>query len=73
LISEVRARTSPARRSDYHQISLRLRAAMLHRSQQLWIDPRQPSQRPGIEPIIFPPTLSDQTHVARMRHDNLVP
>jgi hypothetical protein len=40
LISDVRARTSPARRSDHHQMGLRLGAAMLHRGQQLRIDSR---------------------------------
>jgi hypothetical protein len=32
---------------------------MLHRRQQLRIDPRQPGQRPGVEAIIFPSTLID--------------
>jgi hypothetical protein len=46
---------------------------MLHRCQQLRIDPRQPGQRPGVEAIILPSTLPDQAHVARMRHDHFVP
>jgi hypothetical protein len=37
------------------------------------IDPRQPGQRPRIEPIVFPATLSDQAHVARMNHDRFAP
>ena len=59
-------------RPNHRQIGLRLGAAMLHRRQQLRIDPGQPRQRLGIQPIIFPPALSDQTHVARMRHDHFV-
>jgi hypothetical protein len=50
-------------RSDHHQMCLRLGAAMLHWSQQLRIDPRQPSQGSRIQPIIFPSTLPDQAHV----------
>src|SRR5215813_11087913 len=34
----------PGTRTDHHQIRLRLRAAMLHRVQQLRIDPGQPRQ-----------------------------
>jgi hypothetical protein len=45
---------------------------MLHRSQQLRIDPRQPGQSSRIEAIIFPSTFPDQTHVARMRHNHFV-
>jgi hypothetical protein len=40
-------------RPDHHQIRLRSGTAMLHRTQQLGIDARQPSQRPGIQPIVF--------------------
>ena len=60
-------------RSDQHQMSLRLGTAMSYRGQQLRIGPRQPRQGPRIQPIIFSPTLPDQAHVARMRHDHLVP
>jgi hypothetical protein len=50
-----------------------LRTAMLHRRQQLRIDSCQSSQSPGIEAIILPSTLPDQTHVAHMGHDYFVP
>ena len=43
--SAVRARTNPARAPDHGQIRLRLRAPMFHRTEQLGIDPGQPSQR----------------------------
>jgi hypothetical protein len=46
---------------------------MLHRTQQLGIDPSQPRQRLGVEPIVFLAGLPDQPHVARMRHDHFVP
>jgi hypothetical protein len=59
-------------RSDHHPMSLRLGATMLHRRQQLPIDPRQPGQSPGVEAIIFPPTLPDPAHVACMGHDHFV-
>jgi hypothetical protein len=32
---------------------------MLHRRQQLRIDPHQSGQRSGIQPVIFLPTLPD--------------
>ena len=59
-------------RSNHHQMRLGLRTSMLHRRQQLRIDPRQSRQRAGVEAIIFPPTLPDQAHVARMRHDHFM-
>ena len=60
-------------RPDHRQIRLRFRAAMLHRTQQLRIDPGQPRQRPRIQPIVFLSALPNQTHVAGMRHDHFVP
>src|ERR1035437_2158400 len=63
----------PRSRPDRHQIRLRLRTAMLHRRQQLRINPHQAGQHSGIQTIIFFPTLPDQAHVARMRHDHFVP
>src|ERR1700688_1372430 len=45
---------------------------MLHRTQQLRIDPRPPRQRSRIQTVVLLPTLSDQAHVARMRHDHFV-
>jgi len=48
-------------------------AAMLHRTQQLGIDPRQPRQCVCIQPIVFLPALPDQMHLARMGHDHLCP
>src|SRR3989442_273606 len=73
-IDQRRPRSYQARsRPDRHQIRLRLRAAMFHRRQQLRIDPHQSRQHSGIKPIIFFPTLSDQAHIARMRHDYFVP
>ena len=46
---------------------------MLHRTQQLGIDPRQPRQRLRIQPIVFLAALPDQPHLARIRHDHFVP
>jgi hypothetical protein len=46
---------------------------MFYWTQQLGIDPGQPSQRLGIQPIIFLSTLPDQTHIAGVRHDHLMP
>ena len=46
---------------------------MLHRTQQLRIDPRQPRQRLRIQPIVFLPALSDQPHLARIGHDHFMP
>src|SRR5216684_3993913 len=37
--------------------------AMAHRTQQAGIDSCQPCQRPGIQLIIFPTTLTDKSHV----------
>ena len=53
-------------RPDHRQIRLRFRAAMLHRTQQLRINPRQPRQRLRIQPIVFLPALPDQA--ARCAH-----
>jgi len=39
---------------------------------RLGINPRQPRQRPRIQPIIFPSALSAQAHIAGMRHDHFV-
>ena len=58
---------------NHRQIRLRLRAAMLHRIQQLRIDPRQPRQRLRIQPIVFLAALPDQPYLARVRHDHFVP
>ncbi len=41
-------------RPDHRQIGLRLCAAMLHRTQQLGIDPRQPRQGLRIQPKDIP-------------------
>jgi len=65
--------SQPSSRSNHRQVRLRLSAAMLHRTQQLGIDPRQPCQRLRIQPIVFLPALSDQPHIARMRHNHFVP
>jgi hypothetical protein len=46
---------------------------MFHWAQQLRIDPRQPRQRSRIQTVIFLSTFPDQPHIARMRHDHLVP
>ena len=59
-------------RPDHRQMDLRFRAAMLHRTQQAGIDPRQPCQHPGVEPIIFSAAFPDQPHVPRMRHDHFM-
>jgi hypothetical protein len=46
--------------------------AMPHRTEQCRIDSGQPSQRPGIEPIVFSATCADQAHVARVGHNHFV-
>jgi hypothetical protein len=46
---------------------------VLHWTQQLGIDSLQPCQGLRIQPIVFLPALSDQSHLAGMRHDHLVP
>src|SRR5579864_6949126 len=46
---------------------------MLYRSQQFGIDARQPRQGTRVQPIVFLPAFSDQTHLARLRHDYFVP
>jgi hypothetical protein len=43
--------------------SLRLHAEVLHRIQQLRIDPRQPRQGLRIQPIVFLAALPDQAHL----------
>ena len=46
---------------------------MLHSTQQLWIDlVAQSRERHGVNAIILPPALSDQSHAARVRHDGLM-
>ena len=60
-------------RPDHHQVRLRPHAAVLHRIQQLRIDPGQPRQRLRIQPIVFLAALPDQTHLARIRHDHFMP
>ncbi|MGA9813335.1 MAG: WG repeat-containing protein, partial [Terriglobales bacterium] len=45
-------------------VPFRFRAAMLHRTQQLRINPRQPSQGLRIQPIVLLSTLSDPPYVA---------
>src|SRR5215469_6092234 len=46
---------------------------MLHRIQQLGIDPRQPRQGLRIQPIVFLAALPDQSHLAGIGHDHFVP
>ncbi len=46
---------------------------MLHRIQQLRIDPGQPRQRLRIQAIVFLPALPDQPHLSRVRHDHFMP
>jgi hypothetical protein len=58
---------------NHCQIRLCLRAAMLHRTQQLWIDPGQPRQGLRVQTIVFLPALPDQPHAACMCHDHFVP
>ncbi len=73
-VDQPRARSHQASaRPNHHQIGLRLRAAMLHRIQQLRIDPGQPRQRLRIQPIVFLSALPDQPHLARIRHDHFMP
>jgi len=55
------------------QVRLCLRTPMLHWAQQLGVDSGQPCQGLSIQPIVFLPTLSNQPHLAGMRHDHLVP
>jgi hypothetical protein len=45
---------------------------MLHRTQQLWIDPCQSRKRSSVDPIILAPALPDQSHAARVRHDRFM-
>src|ERR1700752_4439890 len=47
-------------------------APMLHRAEQTRIQPCQPCQHPGVEPVIFSTALPDQPHVPRMRHDHFM-
>jgi hypothetical protein len=46
---------------------------MLHRIQQLGIDPRQPRQRLRIQTIVFFAAFPDQPDFASIRHDYFVP
>jgi len=46
---------------------------MLHRTQQLRIDPRQPGQRSRIQPIVLLPALPDQTHMNAEKAEGLSP
>jgi hypothetical protein len=46
---------------------------MLHRIQQLGIDPRQSRQGLRIQPIVFLAALPDQPHLAGIRYDHFVP
>jgi hypothetical protein len=48
-------------RPNHREIRLRFRAMMLHRTQQLRIDPGQPRQRSRIHAIVFLPALPNQT------------
>src|SRR6478736_1642777 len=58
-------------RPNHRQI--RLHAAVLHRIQQLRIDPGQPRQRLRIQTIVFLAALRDQPYLARIRHDHFMP
>jgi hypothetical protein len=60
-------------RSVWRQIRLRSRAAVLHRTQQLGIDPGQPRQRLRVHAVVSLSTLPDQTHLASLRHDYFMP
>jgi len=62
----------PSACPDHRQIGLCLRTAVLHRIQKLRIDPGQPCQRLRIQAIVFLAALSDQPHLARIRHDHFV-
>jgi hypothetical protein len=53
-------------RSNHRQVRLRLRAAVLHRAQQLGIDPGQACQSLGVEAVILFPALSGSA--ARFAH-----
>jgi hypothetical protein len=57
-------------RSNHQEIRLRRCAAVLHRIQQLRIDP---GQRLRIQPIVFLSALPDQPHLARIGHDYFMP
>src|SRR4051812_873182 len=46
---------------------------MLHRIQQLGIDPGQPRQGLRIQTIVFLAALPDQPHLARIGHDDFMP
>jgi hypothetical protein len=54
---------------DHRQIRVRLRAAVLHWTQQLRIDAGQPRQGLRIQQIVFAPALPNPTH-ARGRGGN---
>jgi len=72
LTSPVRARNQPSARPDQRQIRLRLHAAVLHRIQQLRIDPGQPRQRLRIQTIVLLAALPDQPHLARIGDDHFM-
>jgi hypothetical protein len=46
---------------------------MLHRTQQLRIDPRQPRECLRIQTIVFLPAFPDQPHLACIGHNHFVP
>jgi hypothetical protein len=73
LISAVRARTSPARARMTVRSACAFRLRCCTGTQQFRVDSRQPGQRSGVEPIIFPTAFSDQAHVSRMGHDHFLP
>jgi hypothetical protein len=43
-----------------------------HRTQQCGIDARQPRQRLGIQAVIFPRALADQSHIPGVGHNDFV-
>jgi hypothetical protein len=47
-------------------------AAMPDRPQQLRIEPRQPCQSLGIQPIVFAAALADQLYLTRVGHDHFM-
>lgn len=72
--SAVRVLTSADRaRITVRRMDLCLGHEMSHRIQQAGIDSCEPRQGPGIELIVFSATVADQSHIARVSHDHLVP
>jgi hypothetical protein len=53
-------------------MELRFGTAMAHGTEQAGVDCGQPCQRTGIQPIILPTTLADQSHVTRVGHNHFV-